>query len=451
MHTRILFTHGPSCDNAKVFESLAGMSNGMRINTAHGDMNAYKAQIMRARKFGLACVLDLKGTELRAEFKSQLRLEKGATLQLGAGGACALSRTISGDVRSGDAVIFKDGIARGKIVSVSRSYLSILMESAVELSGSVSLHVPNRSIGPAELTARDRDCIKISNSCVCEYAALSCCGNADDVLELRRALDKRTGVIAKIESSDGLANIEEIVGAADGVMVARGGLGSELGYEKVPLAQKKIIRMANESGKLSITATQVLESMILNSEPTRAEASDIANAILDGTDCIMLSGETAMGKYPLECANAIRTVACEVERNAELPQFSPHGATDRVAEAMSRSLKSVAESLNVRAIACVTRTGYSARMASRFRLKQPILALTESETVARRLALHYGIVPVASRGVFGPDMVRKAARILLGKGLAKPEDLCAFSAGTYSPQGGASNSLEVHTLSSVAK
>ncbi|MDD5337184.1 MAG: pyruvate kinase [Candidatus ainarchaeum sp.] len=445
MKTKILFTFGPSCSSPRMLNKLAALAHGIRINTAHGTVREHAKTIALIRKCcDLPIVLDIKGPELRAHIQTPLKLSPNSVFTLSFSGPNSFSHDFSREAKKGDKILFEDGKLTAQIVGFGKGCARMRALNSHTLEGDKSAHIPKRKLAIPPLSQKDLEEIALANRSGVEYIALSFTRTIHDISHLRTKLNPETGIIAKIENSQGLENIDSIISSSDGVMVARGDLALDIGQEKVPLAQKAIIRKCNNAGKLSITATQVLETMIVNPYPTRAEISDIANAILDGSDCVMLSGETAIGKYPDKAVSTIRSVAKEVESsvrsNVNMASY------ESVSDAISKSIFTMAGIMPLDSIVSITRSGYTAKMLSRFRMKDRLIALTPFPKVKRQLSLYFGVEPVLIKEIPSAHIIRTAARHLLSKGLMKKSDTSLFTAGILTRQKHASNLIEIHKI-----
>lgn len=411
---KIVCTLGPTVGTPEKIEGLvrAGMDCA-RLNFSHGShaSHAEAAAMVRAAgaKAGrpLALLADLCGPKMRVgRFKDgKVELTVGQTFTLTTrdipGDATIVSQTyapLPQDVAAGTIILLDDGLLRLRVVSTNATDVICEVEVGGELSDKKGLNVPGANLSTPALTAKDReDLLFAVNELKVDYLALSFVRRPEDVEEAK-AIARGTPIIAKIEKPEAVENLEAILDAADGAMVARGDLGVEVGSEFVPLIQKRIIREVNRRGKLVITATQMLDSMIRNPRPTRAEAADVANAVLDGTDAVMLSGETASGKYPFESVSMMDAIVREVEREslrddrggADLPPLTEKwGFTDAAARTAAR----MSYLLSLKAIVTFTRDGRTARVLSENRPRAPVIAITSRPEVASRLALEWGVVP----------------------------------------------------------
>jgi pyruvate kinase len=295
------------------------------------------------------------------------------------------------------------------------------------------------------LTERDLKLLDFAKEEEVEFIALSFTRNDQDIMNVKRAIgDSPIGLMAKIENGEGVDNFDHILSEADGIMVARGDLGIEVEPEKVPLIQKRMIAACNQVGKTVITATEMLESMIENFRPTRAEVSDVANAILDGTDVVMLSGETAIGKHPVEAVSTMSKIAEQTEK-AVVSRIVDEKFRN-VSSAISWSVRNISTSMPLNKIVTITRTGYTAKAIARFKLKQPIIAVTKDPRVRRSLELVYGVHPVCLEYNSSEDRILAVAQSLLVEKMVNETDIVLFTAAFRTTQPHSSNLIEIHTI-----
>jgi pyruvate kinase len=464
---KIVATLGPASRSPTVLGRLirAGLDVA-RLNFSHGTHADHEATYRAVREAAtaagrpVAILADLCGPKLRlgkVEGGAVL-LEKGATIEIVCGqgegfvGTAARVGTsydeLARDVRPGSRLLVDDGRIVLRVQEAVGDVVSCLVEVNGVLKDRKGLNLPGVKLSVPSLTPKDRDDLRFASALGVDYFALSFVRCADDV-RAAKLLAGDVPLIAKIEKPEALACLEEIVDAADGVMVARGDLGVEAGFEKVPLLQKKIIRITNRRGKAVITATQMLESMIQNPAPTRAEVSDVANAVLDGTDAVMLSGETAVGAYPVEAVEQMDSIIREVESSelyASLPP--PDGIlhptfSTAVADAAVRA----AHDLALKAIAVYTETGHSAAVVSEYRPRAAIVALSRHERILNRLALHWGVQPVASEWVGTVEaLIDQAERTLVQRGLVTAGDAVAITYGMERGSFARTNTLKLWTV-----
>ncbi|GAB1476135.1 pyruvate kinase [Bacillota bacterium] len=468
--TKIVCTIGPVSEKEEILVKmiLAGM-NVARLNFSHGDYTEHGDRIAAIRKAAetaglpVAIMLDTKGPEIRTgSFEKEVFLAEGQAYMLttrdipGDDSGCSISyKGLPGDVKAGDIILIDDGLVALKVYEVTGGED---IHCIVQNSGSVKSHkginVPGIRTSMLPLTEKDRADIEFGIEKDIDFIAASFVRKASDVMAIREVLrENQAGhiqIIAKIENGEGIDNLDEIIEAADCIMVARGDLGVEVPAEELPLLQKKIIRKCNRVGKPVITATQLLDSMIRNPRPTRAEVTDVANAILDGTDAIMLSGETAIGKYPIESVATMSRVAKRTEEAMDyFKLLSDHNGEQEpsVTDAISHATCTIAMGLGAEAILTGTSSGYTARMVSKFRPKQPIIATTTDARVQRRLCLSWGVYCILLPSVVSTDdLINKTVSEALEHGKVKEGDLVVITAGIPVGVGGTTNLIKAHVV-----
>ena len=460
-------TLGPASSEKAVLERLlrAGV-DVIRLNFSHGEPHEHLAAAQAARAFAqaadrpLAVLQDLSGPKIRTgRVAEPLELVEGQTVVIttdesvdGRPGLISTSYDpLPRDVRPGDRILLDDGHIELRVARTGATEVECVVVHGGPLGSHKGMNLPGVTLSTPALTEKDRRDLAFGIANGVDYVALSFVRKAADVDEAKRLIRELGGsapLIAKIEKREGVEDLAAILDAADGVMVARGDLGVELSTEEVPVLQKRIIESANAAGKVVITATQMLESMIESPRPTRAEASDVANAILDGTDGIMLSGETAVGSFPVQAVETMARIALYTEQHYGMrapARVSGHQAT-LVARSLARVANTVAEELDCRLIVAFTESGTTARLLSSYRPKAPIAALTYNDETYRRLALCWGVTPL--RTVYAPttdEMVARGEELLKAKGLARPGDVVLMMAG-HSHVRGATNMMRVHTI-----
>ncbi len=372
-------------------------------------------------------------------------------------------RQLSRDVGPGSRILLDDGLLEVEVTSVEGTRVTGRVRYGGELKSNKGMNLPDVDVSAPALTSRDREEVKRAVAAGVDYIALSFVRRPDDVEQLRALVPEGIKLIAKIEKDTALKHLPEIIAVSDAIMVARGDLGVELPFEEVPLMQKRLIREANLQGKVVITATQMLESMVHAPRPTRAEASDVANAILDGTDAVMLSAETAVGLYPLEAVRAMDRIAREVEENVPgrspayeaavghsrrrgevAPTPSPRHQAARTEDAIGLAVNVAAELLSAPIILCFTSSGFTARKVSAYRPDVPIVAVTHDPRTARQLRLVWGVLPVLVARLPDYDSMLDAARAELARlDLVDPGEPVIVTAGVPFDVPGTTNVLKV--------
>ena len=461
--TKIVCTIGPASSDPAFVEQLAwaGM-DAARLNFSHGDREDHRqvvAAVRRAQEVigrPLAVIADLQGPKIRVgRLESPRTVNVGDRLVLAAAGegeGTDIQVTFPGlaeVVVPGSEILIDDGRVRVRVESVNGGRIECVVELGGLISSSKGVNLPGTPLPIPSLTEKDRADLDFALAQGVDFVALSFVRSAQDIVELRdRIATARSSarVIAKIEKAEAVADLEAIVGASDAVMVARGDLGVEIGVADVPLVQKLIIRAARDAGRTVITATQMLESMINQPEPTRAEASDVANAVLDGTSALMLSGETAVGRYPLEAVAVMNRIARAVE-----PSLTYHDPSLRrsgeMASILSHAACDIAEELEAPVIAVPTQSGSTAREVSRFRPRRPIVAASPYPHVLQQLALEWAVVPLVIDDADSiEDLWHRVAQAIADSGLAVTGQRVVLTGGTRLNLPGSTNHILVHTM-----
>ncbi|NPV29556.1 MAG: pyruvate kinase [Firmicutes bacterium] len=470
--TKIVCTIGPASDSLEVMKELlkAGMDVA-RLNFSHGTHEEHERRLHNLRRAAaelgsnLAIMLDTKGPEIRIGLLKggRVLLREGARVTLTTeeieGDENRISVTYKGlprSVKPGDMVLLDDGMIGLKVLEAGDTEVDCEVVFGGELTNRKGVNLPGVPLDLPAVTEQDVADINFGIDHEVDFIAASFVRRAADVLAVRRLLEARDAdihIIAKIENEEGVKNLDEIIKVADGVMVARGDLGVEIPTEEVPLIQKKIIEKCNRAGKPVITATQMLESMIRNPRPTRAEASDVANAILDGTDAVMLSGETASGKYPVEAVRIMARIAERTEQALDYGQIllkKGAAAPRTITDAISHATCTTAQDLGAAAIITVTKSGFTARMVSKYRPRAPIVAVSPSEKVRRKLSLVWGVQALGIPFTANTDeMIKEAVDTGLAEGLIKCGDLIVITAGVPVGVPGTTNLLKVHIVGEV--
>lgn len=464
--TKIICTLGPAVDNEDMIRALirTGM-NAARFNFSHGSHEEHlnRLNLLKSVRDSMgrpvASILDTKGPEIRIrsfETKS-ISLEAGDLFTLTTrevqGNVNLVSVTypeLHKEVSAGQEILIDDGLVALKVEEIDGQDIRCTVENGGTLSANKSINIPGVHIHLPALTEKDVSDIQFGVENDFDFIAASFVRRAADVQAVREVLDRFGGqevrIIAKIENQEGVDNIDEILEAADGIMVARGDLGVEIPAAKVPILQKQIIRKGLQAGKPVITATQMLDSMMRNPRPTRAEVSDVANAVFDGTSCVMLSGETAGGKYPLEALTAMVNIVEEAEQSIHYwRQFEKRRVipASNINDAITHTCCLTAKDLEAKAILAATNSGRTARMICRFRPACPVAALTMHEKVRRQLAICWGVIPFLTGEVTSTDRIFSlSAEVALKERLVQNGDTVVITAGVPLGKSGSTNLIK---------
>lgn len=445
---------GPrTMDKIILKELIVGGMNVARFNFSHGSYEEHAERIALVRQVSeqlgipVALMLDTKGPEIRTGLLKdgkKVSLEQGKEFTLyteereGDETGCSITyQQLVYDVRKGDTILIDDGLIGLEVQRVSADKIECIIKNGGELGERKGVNVPNVKIHLPGVTQKDREDILFGIEQGVDYIAASFVRNSDCIMDIREILEdnhgRDIGIIAKIENAEGVENIDEILDAADGIMVARGDLGVEIPADQVPHIQKKIINKCNRKCKPVVTATQMLDSMIRNPRPTRAEAGDVANAIYDGSDAIMLSGETAMGKYPVEAVRMMAKIAETTEAHLDYSNLQKLNKKQRkkdISMAVGFASVSTAEILKASCLVVPTMTGYTARMISSLRPKTPIYAISPSEQAVRRMQLYWGVYAMPGETEDSTrHMITNSMKIILRRKLIKKGELAVFTAG----------------------
>lgn len=441
--TKILATLGPSSLKKGIIRKMiAAGTNGFRINTAHGSFEQYSSMIASVRKVGhYPIVIDIKGTELRVQSDKDITLKRSEELFISyTKGPINFSHAFTSDIQEGDTVLYDDGRLRGSIKKITKDGIRIAFTTKVIFRANKTMQIPDRHLQLPSLTARDKKALRFAKEQGAAFIALSYTQSAKDVTRVKKYLKGTDiGIIAKIENQTGVDNAREILQECSGIMVARGDLGIEITQERLPAVQKKLLQLCNEQGKIGILATQVLESMVQNATQTRAETTDIANAVLDGADCLMLSEETAVGNYPVECIRVMSRVAIAIESEVT---SKPLPASN-LSQSITVAAASLVQTSSVNKVVALTRSGYTALQISRFRLPIPLLAITTLPIVEEQLQLVYGITPVCYPKLPKNGRLPWSANTLHQDKRVSKKDLVLFVAGTHTHKENISNLIEI--------
>jgi pyruvate kinase len=471
IRTKIVATLGPASSSPEIISALVRAGLDMaRINMSHGSQDQHRAAVTAIRRAAqevgrpVAVLVDLAGPKIRVgDLERPMTLAVGAIVVMAPEGQTAPGeipttyRELARDLRPGNHVLLDDGLLELETLDVDGVRARCRVVRGGVLNSRKGINLPTVVVKAPSLTPKDLRDLDFALELEAEYIGLSFVRRAADVADLKERVAKRALVIAKIEKAGALGVIEEILNETDGVMVARGDLGVELPFERVPLAQKRIIQLANFYGRPVITATQMLESMIDYPRPTRAEASDVANAILDGTDAVMLSGETAMGKYPVDAAEALVRIAREIEASGVLergPRYleSPTGRVRAGASAREHAVASATVSsvgqLRAAALIVITRSGFSARLVSSYRPPVPIFAICTDPRTYRQLAAVWGVMPVLaeSEDVTYESLTEFGKQAVIRAGVGRPGQSVVVTAGFPFHTSGSTNTMRVEQL-----
>ncbi len=470
--TKIVCTIGPSIDTVDQMQKIvsAGMDVA-RLNLSHGSSDDHYRrvelirEVAQAVKKTIGFMVDTRGPEVRTgDLKEDsVRLEEDQDFILTTENVVGDSRRASVtypdlhlDLQVGGRILIDDGLIVLEVLEISGRDIRCRVLHGGELKSYKGLNTPGTRINLPALGDKDRADILMAIDHEIDFLAASFTRSAEDVLEIRKEIEKEGGrimILAKIESEEGVENFDSILEAADGVMVARGDLGVEIPPEKVPLLQKEFIRKCNRLGKPVITATQMLDSMIRNPQPTRAEASDVANAIIDGTDAVMLSGETAVGRFPVEAVETMDRIARHTEQGLDYKKILEElGAMVKktVTDAISYSTCTIAQELGADAIITSTQSGHTARMVAKYRPWAPIVAVSSRKQVASQLTLTRGVCSIICPPVSSTDdMFNNAIRTSLDEGLIENGNLVVITAGVPVGVSGTTNLLRVETVGDI--
>lgn len=474
---RILCTIGPASRDPATLDRMveAGM-DGVRINFSHSShadaeeaVRMTRAAAVRAER-PLAVLVDLQGPKLRiGDLPEQgLEIVEGGEYLLVADSEAAEAAaahpdlpvvpsswaSIGEDLSVGDPVLLDDGALAFEVTAIVGGWVHLTAANDGVLHANKGINLPGTDLAAPSLTPKDRDDLEAGLKLGVDYVALSFVRRARDMMELRDLVDGRALLIAKIEKEQALDHLGEILRIADGVMVARGDLGVEMAFEEVPIVQKRVLRLTREMAKLGITATQMLESMITAPRPTRAEVSDVANSLVDGTDVVMLSAETASGAYPVESVRTMDRVIRRIERERQLgdPGLDPNrGVLSQVHHTVAGAIAGAAAEATARLgapfVVTLTRSGFTAWVVSAQRLRVPILAVTDEEITCNQMALAWGVIPILSRDGLDYDaMVAEARRYALATDLGRPGDPFVVTAGFPFHEPGTTNYMRIETL-----
>ncbi|MFH1512064.1 MAG: pyruvate kinase [Bacillota bacterium] len=473
LKTKIICTLGPSTADDDILREImrAGM-NVARLNFSHGTHQSHGETIVRVKRLRkelglpIAIMLDTKGPEIRVGTfeERQVYLEKGQAFRLcgkpvpGTAEAVSISYPqLAGDLRPGDAVLIDDGLVSLRVTAVEGGDIVCRVENAGMVSDHKNINVPGAHLTMPFLSRQDIDDIRFGLKNHVDFIAASFTRCAGDILEIRKLLGSEPGedpqIIAKIENRRGVEHIDEILRVSDGIMVARGDLGVEIPLEDVPVIQKQLIHKGYSSGRPVITATQMLDSMMQNPRPTRAETNDVANAIYDGTSAIMLSGETAAGKYPVEAVQTMVRIAARTEADINYIKRFQERESNRIPDvtnAISHAAVTSAHDLGAAAILTVTKSGRTARMISKYRPNCPIICCATDESTRRKLNLSWGVIPLTMEEAYNTDdLFERAVDTGEKAGLLHDGEVVVMTAGVPLGISGTTNMMKVHVVGHI--
>ncbi|MBQ6632551.1 MAG: pyruvate kinase [Romboutsia sp.] len=468
--TKIVCTLGPASEKEEVLTAL--VENGLnvaRMNFSHGSHEEHKGRMDLVKKVReklnkpVAILLDTKGPEIRTGNFDQpeVLLEEGQKFTItmkdvmGTKEMCTVSyKGLASDVVAGDTILIDDGLVGLRVDEINGDDILCTVENSGIVKNHKGVNVPGVKINLPALTDKDISDIEFGISQGIDFIAASFVRKVSDVLAIREVLERNNAtdvqIISKIENQEGVDNLDDIIAVSDGIMVARGDLGVEIPTEEIPVVQKLMISKCNEAGKPVITATQMLDSMMRNPRPTRAEVTDVANAIYDGTDAIMLSGETAAGKYPVEAVKTMATIAKRTEETLDYDRLLNKNdrSNSTVTHAISHATCTTAVDLDASAIITSTSSGHTARMVSKCRPKCPIIATTNDERVMRRLALTWGVYPVKAEVAGNTDeVIENSIESSKNAGYINNGELVVITAGVPVGISGTTNLIKVHVIS----
>lgn len=468
--TKILCTLGPATSSkARIKELMEAGVDGVRLNFSHGDYAFFENLFLEINqacieeKAPLAILLDLQGPKIRIGELSEPEIEinNGDKIEITTEKIVGTKERLSTsytplplDAQINDIILIDDGLIKLRITDKNEKSVFCIVENGGKLKPKKGMNLPGMKLSTPSVTEKDLKDLEFALKHRVDFIALSFVRKGKDITDLRNWLKERghdIPIIAKIEKPEAVANFEEILKAADGIMVARGDLGVEMEAHEVPIVQKNIIRRCNEVGKMVITATQMLESMINNPIPTRAEASDVANAVWDGTDVVMLSGETSVGKYPVRAAQIMNNIIKNAERNLqarrEVRYEIPAELSENLFDSFSAAICQMSEQVGAKAIVVFTSRGRTAISLSKFRPSARIIALSDSFETMNHLCLKWGVTSVFFKDIaLGTEAVDEAKKIVLESENVKSGDLVIFTAGAPYSEKSRVNWLKFDTL-----
>ncbi|HVT02703.1 MAG TPA: pyruvate kinase [Thermoanaerobaculia bacterium] len=471
--TKILATLGPACSSAEMIQALvrAG-ADAFRLNFSHGSHEQHRSNISTIREIAAAegkfipIVGDIQGPKIRiGEVYGSVVLKDDAEFVITTEPMIGTEKQVStpftplpSQVRVGDPILINDGLVELEVLETTSTSVRTRVIHGGVISSKKGMNFPETELTIASITEKDTLDLRFAAEENLDYVAASFVQRREDVENIRKLLDdlgkRDIAIIAKLEKKQAIEALDAILSVSDGVMVARGDLGVELPPERVPIMQKRILDRAGHRGRFAITATQMLESMTTNSRPTRAEASDVANAIFDGSDAVMLSAETASGAYPIEAVKMMARIVVEAEANPDLQlhrgrdPFHESFETDEFTDALAGAANYAAEAIDAKYIVVFTQSGFAARLMSKFRPNAPILALAQATNVARRMNLLWGVIPfvVPDIGEYHEQIIEGVEAFLKRESLVKDGDRIVILMGSPVYQRAKTNLLRVHRV-----
>jgi pyruvate kinase len=459
--TKIVCTIGPACEDPKTLKQMlqAGM-NVARLNLSHGNHYEHEKKIRNIRKIsGEAAILaDLQGPRIRTGYlkNKSVELKTGASLTLtskavlGDKSLISLSPgTVVSDIKKGNIILLSNGTIMLKVLVKKRGRIECKVLDGGVLGEHKGVNLPQTKLSLPSLTSKDKKDISWGVKQKVDYFALSFVREAEDILEVKKILKRKRAeipVIAKLERPEAIQNLRKIIDVSDGIMVARGDLGVEISLEKVPTIQKKVIELCQKFGKPVIVATQMLESMVSEETPTRAEVSDVANAIFDGTDAVMLSEETSIGKFPVEALRTMGRIAKEAEK-ATIYQPAEIKTKENLDVAVAHAACVLTHVVNAKVIITFTETGSTALRVSKYRPQVPIYGIVTNDKTLRKLSLYYGVYPLKIGSFkYIDEMILNAEKVIQKSGQLKKSDLAVITAGIPVHIPGTTNLVKVHRV-----
>ena len=447
--TKIIATLGPASSDKQVVDTMRENGlNCVRINTAHGDPEQYKDLLGLVEKDpGIATMIDIKGPQIRIRLDEKLSLDEAETFVVGFApdDVPRLNYDLYDDLDVGNTVFFDEGYVETTVASKTDGGVVLQVEHDATIRPGKGVNIPGTELDLPALTEKDKHMLEFAKKHSVDFVAQSFVRGPEDLAKTQEIIgDDPMKIIAKIENHEGVNNLEEIISAGDGIMIARGDLGVELPQQRIPALQKRMVKEAAEQSKISVVATQMLESMTESPKPTRAEVSDVANAVLDGADAVMLSGETAIGEYPSQAVGTMREVAAAIEE--DIPSDVAMDGYESISEDMSLAAATVGQHQDADAFVVIGSGTVQTRLLSRYRLCTQIISVTEKPRVARQLNLVWGARSVLMEALPQEHIIPRAAKHVFDKGLVSTDDTVVFYAGVGTDDHEAGNLVETHAV-----